>query len=122
MNNDLISRKYVIKELLKEREHFPAMVAERYSLGVKLPHQFNQAMRGGIRKGLRIVETAPAVDAEPVRHGRWEKVQVWKDNPQTTLKCSICKTCQPIYEHDDWLYCPFCVAKMDMEVSNHEEP
>lgn len=63
MKTDLISRKYVVKELLKEREHFPPMVAERYSFGVKLPHRFNQAMRGGIRKALRIAETAPSVDA-----------------------------------------------------------
>ena len=70
MNNDLISRKYVICELLKEREHYPPMVAERYSFGVKLAHHFNQAMRGGIRKGLRIAETAPAIDAvEVVRCG-----------------------------------------------------
>lgn len=64
--SDLISRKYVVKELLKEREHYPAMVAERYSFGVKTPHRFNQAMRGGIRKALRIAETAPAVDAVEV--------------------------------------------------------
>ena len=66
MSKDLISRKYVVKELLKEREHFPPMVAERYSFGVKLPHHFNQAMRGGIRKALRIAEQAPAVDAVEV--------------------------------------------------------
>lgn len=72
-NNDLISRKYVVRELLKEREHFPPMVAERYSFGVKLPNHFNQAMRGGIRKGLRIVETAPAVDVEPVQ--QWISVE-----------------------------------------------
>lgn len=64
--SDLISRKYVVSELLKEREHYPPMVAERYSFGVKLPHRFNQAMRGGIRKALRIAETAPAVDAVEV--------------------------------------------------------
>lgn len=64
--SDLISRKYVVSELLKEREHYPPMVAERYSFGVKLPHHFNQAMRGGIRKALRIAETAPAVDAVEV--------------------------------------------------------
>ena len=76
MNNDLISRKYVIAELLKERERFPPMVAERYSFGVKLPHRFNQAMRGGIRKGLRIVETAPAVDAVSpgvLEQYKWER-------------------------------------------------
>ena len=58
-------------------------------------------------EAFEVVRNAPAVDAEPVRHGRWETVQVWKDNPQTTLKCSVCNTCQPIYEHDDWTYCPF---------------
>ena len=93
---DLISRKYVVKELLKEREHFPPMVAERYSFGVKLPHRFNQAMRGGIRKALRIAETAPTIDAEPVRHGRWiEDIAIdYKAYPpyeyKRGYKCSLC--------------------------------
>lgn len=60
-----------------------------------------------------VIDKAPTIDAVPVVHGRWEVVQVWKDNPQTTLKCSACKVNQPIYEHDEWLYCPFCGAKMD---------
>ncbi len=51
----------------------------------------------------------------PVVHGNWEKVQVWKDNPQTTLRCSLCKTNQPIYEHDEWKFCPFCGQPMDGE-------
>ena len=59
------------------------------------------------------LDDQPTIDAEPVRHGYWETVQVWKDNPQTTLKCSVCKTAQPIYEHDNWGYCPFCGAMMD---------
>ena len=102
MNNDLISRKYIVRELLKEREHYPAMVAERYSFGVKLPHRFNQAMRGGIRKALRIAETAPAIDAEPV------------------TRCNRCKYYEIdtgfCYAHGhgmDWVgYCS-CGAKMD---------
>ena len=53
-----------------------------------------------------------------VVHGRWEKVQVWKDNPQTTLRCSLCKTNQPIYEHDEWKYCPFCGQPMDATDNN----
>ena len=106
---DLISRKYVVKELLKEREHFPPMVAERYSLGVKLPHRFNQAMRGGIRKALRIAETAPAVEAEPVRHGEWKEASGCR---------TICNNCghYPLYDYFGRLklspYCWFCGVKM----------
>lgn len=59
---DLISRKALVAALIREREQYPPMVAERYSFGVKLPHRFNQAMRGGIRKALRLIETAPAFE------------------------------------------------------------
>ena len=107
--SDLISRKYVVRELLKEREHYPPMVAERYSFGVKLPHHFNQAMRGGIRKCLRIVETAPTVDVEPVRRGRW----VNQDNTYTRWQCSVCKGRN---FHMRSNYCSACGAKMDLEV------
>lgn len=110
-SNDLISRKYVIKELLKEREHYPPMVAERYSFGVKMPHSFNQAMRGGIRKALRIAETAPVADAELMRHGYW----IPQDNTYTKFMCSDCKG----RNHDSsGKYCSECGCKMDAEVNN----
>ena len=41
MSKDLVSRKAIIKELLKERENFPAMTVERYSLGIAVPSRFN---------------------------------------------------------------------------------
>lgn len=121
MNNDLISRKYAVRELLEEREHYPPMVAERYSFGVKLPNRFNQAIRGGIKKGLRIVETAPAVDAvEVVRC----KDCVYRGNE---IYCPLCRM-ETTYDIDDGTdyyfiddtvddgYC-WCGAK---ELSNHE--
>lgn len=118
MNNDLISRKALVAALIKEREQYPPMVAERYSFGVKLPHRFNQAMRGGIRKALRLVETAPAVEATPVRHARYGFV-----GPH------IGSTCSPYAEHGTCIackerilidpyhknYCPNCGTKMDLE-------
>lgn len=61
------------------------------------------------------IHRAAVVDAVPVVHGRWVVVQVWKDNPQTTLMCSQCKTWQPIYEHDEWKFCPFCGIPMDAQ-------
>ena len=112
MSKDLISRKYVVKELLKEREHFPPMVAERYSFGVKLPHRFNQAMRGGIRKALRIAEQAPAVDAESVRHGEWIPSSIDPCDPY--FRCSVCNQGYSTIYHDgeEMNYCPNCGADM----------
>lgn len=59
------------------------------------------------------IESQPTLDYAPVRHGEWITVYPFEDNPQTTLKCSECHTCQPIYEHEEWTFCPFCGAKMD---------
>lgn len=47
---DLISRKWMIKELLKERDHYPPMAEERYSFGVKVPHSFNMASENSLPK------------------------------------------------------------------------
>ena len=106
MNNDLISRKALVAALLEEREHYPPETAERYSFGVKLPNRFNQAMRGGIRKALRLIEIAKAVDAEPVRHGRW------MPRTYSISECSVCGKLHFAHE-DSWNYCPNCGAKMD---------
>lgn len=103
----------IIKAILDERNKIPLMInTERYIPNWQ-PNLHGNAMRGGIRKALRIIEQAPVVDTVPVVHGRWEKVQVWKDNPQTTLMCSLCKAQQPIYEHEEWKFCPFCGQPMD---------
>lgn len=65
MANDLISRKALVKALIAERDKYPPEVDERYSFGVQFPSRFNQAIRGGIHKALRAIETAPAVPATP---------------------------------------------------------
>lgn len=64
--SDLISKKALIKTILAERDKHPLEVEERYSFGVKVPCRFNQALRGGIRKCLHLVETAPTIDAVEV--------------------------------------------------------
>lgn len=55
-----------------------------------------------------IVERQPTVDAEPVRHGRWEYGitlnHEWR-------KCSECLVSQDIF--GCFTYCPNCGAKMD---------
>ena len=57
-----------------------------------------------------LINGIPAVDAVPVRHGRWTD-----ENPDDYLdprmKCSICTGIEsPLIK---WRYCPNCGAKMD---------
>lgn len=71
------------------------------------------------------IDDAPGVDAEPVRHGRWEPVfrrNVFGEHYVEWHACSICKElalsrCEN-YMDDEELsnYCPNCGAKMDAEV------
>ena len=66
------------------------------------------------------VENAPAVDAEPVRHGRWIDMQE-DEITEGMWHCSVCGSDR----YFDILsplecgchYCPNCGAKMDAEVN-----
>ena len=58
------------------------------------------------------IDSAPTVDAEPVRHGRWEKVgqQFFRKHYHNHMvTCSECHREGAIR----WDYCPHCGAKMD---------
>lgn len=55
---------------------------------------------GGARK---LIEEAPAVDAVPVVHGRWDRSGYCSECDFWTCYCS------------DYHYCPNCGAKMDGE-------
>lgn len=67
-----------------------------------------------IRRAMRIVQEFPSADVQPVRHGRWTKMDMHKGIEQ--YKCSVCRSecyvpeCmgEPIYA-----YCPNCGAIMD---------
>lgn len=54
------------------------------------------------------IDEQPTIDAEPVRHGRWEKRdgKTW---------CSLCGASNKAYEPP---YCPHCGNPMDGGVSN----
>ena len=64
-----------------------------------------------------VVRAAPVVDAEPVRHGRWEIVIVSTSNPyesEIEEKCSLCgRFVQRYGTQTQDNYCPDCGAKMD---------
>ena len=52
---------------------------------------------------LESIDEQPTIEAEPVRHGRWEKRdgKTW---------CSLCGASNKAYEPP---YCPHCGVKMD---------
>ena len=66
----------------------------------------------------KCIDEAPTIEAEPVKHGRWE---VWsRPGDEETGNCSVCKT---TYSTEELFmggtefpkYCPECGARMDEE-------
>lgn len=62
----LIDATDLVRRVLEERDKVPLTVIPRYNFGVPEPCRHGQAMRGGIRKALREIETSPTVDAVEV--------------------------------------------------------
>lgn len=63
----LIDANEVVKNIIEERDKIPRTVpATPYEIGTEKPYRAGDQMRGGIRKALRCIEQAPAVDAVPV--------------------------------------------------------
>lgn len=63
----------------------------------------------------KCINEAPAVDAEPVRHGKWKRDgEVYND---ATWVCSVCGEPWSLFygtpQENDMHYCPKCGAKMD---------
>ena len=109
-HTDQISRKALVKALLEERDKYPPMLEERYSLGAKVPQRFNQAVRAGIRKALRVIETAPAEPPKTItrlviKYGFWIEtgkrgfhgMYFW-DTPMP--RCSRCLRTPPAHEQE----------------------
>lgn len=147
MSNDLISRKALVKAMLEERDKYPPMLEERYTLGAKVPQRFNQAVRAGIRKALRAIETAPAkkphVEYIPyIIRGVWLDIgeagyhgRYYYETPMPI--CSICRRMPPAHEQEyhehggttvsvHWHKtncCPHCGAVLSLKDTdkNHEK-
>ena len=65
---------------------------------------------------LHVIDSMPAADVAPVRHGRW--IEKDKYSFGTFYDCSICGNCILDNGHS-WNYCPNCGA--DMRGSNDEK-
>ena len=56
-----------------------------------------------------VLDTIPAANVAPVRHGRWGTNS---DRPDSLI-CSVCKCGFDMWKHDPHNFCPNCGAKMD---------
>ena len=62
------------------------------------------------------IEDAPAVDAAPVVHGRWDDSGRFKFfDCDIAVRCSMCGGCltEKEYAESVWNFCPVCGSKMD---------
>ena len=102
MNNDLISRSALLERM--EKVLFATVPGE---------HQLYVQMAIDAFKA--VAENAPAVDAEPVRHGVWLPT-----SDENKKRCSRCDVIHLIaqYPHGQANYCPNCGAKMDGGADN----
>ena len=98
MDNDLISRSALLAELKewynesKEREN--------------ANYEWETFESGGIESAMLCVENFPAIDAEPVRHGKWLYVGYGKPDAWDCSECGVMVAKQHFY-------CPRCGARMD---------
>ena len=95
MNGDLISR----------AEAIDIIQSMTISLGGK--EIFHPEAKKSV---VGVLDEIAAVDAEPVRHGKWEEPY-----PYDYYDCYKCSCCGVKYDLT-WNYCPNCGAKMDAEV------
>ena len=73
---------------------------------IKLPEGFFEKV-DNVPKFYDWLNSFPPIEAEPVRHGRWE------DNPHKMMgECPCCSECGS-FNPIKYRYCPNCGAKMD---------
>lgn len=90
------------------------IIEELYKIGNEKDESGEHEFALGIDTVIYLLEQAKAVDAEPVRHGKWE---ITKDDYYCVANCSLCHEEWSFEVYDDieslnYRYCPNCGAKM----------
>ena len=101
MENDMISRSALLD-----------------SFDVHWVTEYDEAGFGMEYKAVPVgaIENAPAVDAEPVRHGKWIDHGDYITTAYGSLDLKICSICNAEVTLDGYdYYCANCGAKMDGE-------
>lgn len=69
-----------------------------------------------VLNAVKIADSMPTVDAQPVKHGRWIPFMPDCRGYTEEFECSLCKNMTYLHccEKDcDYEYCPNCGSKMD---------
>lgn len=96
------------------------IIEELYKIGNEKDEAGEHEFALGIDTVIYLLEQAKAVDAEPVRHGKWEvKQQTKMFNDYMTISgkyptCNLCGFAE-MGVSNNTNYCPNCGAKMDLE-------
>lgn len=69
----------------------------------------------GWNSAIKIIEEAPTVDVEPVKHGKWKEITT--HNSCTYDYDCVCSECK-ISGHPLYNYCQNCGARMDGEIND----
>lgn len=104
-NDDLISRTYIINEIGNWFNSINYQCVDPYD--AVLLETENETLASVIES----IEAAPAVDAEHVKHGKWEFDNHACGYYMSGCVCSLCGYGVMISAN----YCPKCGAKMDLE-------
>lgn len=64
---------------------------------------------------LDAIDAAPTIEAEPVRHGRWDEIQCFSEHgiPMASYECTNCGNDIERQRGVVPAYCEFCGARMD---------
>lgn len=107
MNNDLISRDAAV-QLLRDK-------ASGYAESMFTASGECNVARVVATECAADIMNLPAVDAEPVKHGKWEFDNHACGYYMSGCVCSLCGYGVMISSAN---YCPNCGAKMDLEAQN----
>lgn len=62
---------------------------------------------------LELIDNAPTIDAEPVRHGKWEEEDERSAYKDFLVSCSVCGAFLDERKKEHFRYCYNCGAKMN---------
>ena len=105
--DDLISRKALLEALEPEYMKKARMV--------EAGECHLDTLAEGFTSAHNLIEFAPAVEAEPVKHGRWIFKWDSERDPKKLFTRIVCSECN-LHTGQKSTYCPNCGARMDLEV------
>lgn len=97
MNGDLISRSVLLESM-------------RNVVFENVPVEYQPDVQAACDAFEAVAKNVPAMDAEPVRHGRWEPNENRNSWYRDVVFCSECGAENGVRETK---YCPNCGAKME---------